>query len=288
MSDPIEDMLNGVEPNLEPEPEQPAPTAAAAPAAEPETPAAPAAEPAAARFDDASLRQVNGLLGELREERSKRQLFEAQMQALAAQVEALRGQRGTPESPAVPADPLAGLDDNDVLTAGQFRAAQQRLQETMQQTLSQREQQSLKTLRQERMQAIVAQAARKYTPATAGEGLDFDSVRQAAAHLLTAADDAAILAAADPVEEAYQICLARAPQLRQRFIQAQVQREVQKALAQIKTAAQPGATPVAVPRPGATPRETLAATADAEAASFESLLAMNEDQLDALLQKETG
>jgi hypothetical protein len=164
-----------------------------------------------------------GMLRDLQGERGKRQALEDQVKELAAKLQGLEVAQTKPAAEA-PVDPLAELgEDDDILTVAQAK----KLFATV------REQANTAT-RNAAVELAEVQTRQQLTAQTMGEGMDYDSVLKAGASNLTPGDILDIQrAGAKAPTLAYQRCLERTPELRDRYYQ----RQALKTLVKDKTAA---------------------------------------------------
>lgn len=149
-------------------------------------------------------------VGAVQEERGRRQTVTEENLRLKQELADARGGR---EAQAQPADPLAGLDEDDVLTVGQYKAMQARQAADAERA----EQAEQAQATQQRVDESSARAIARFTAEAEGKGLDFASVMAAGAANLSRGDRDDILASKDPAAEAYQRCIDRTPDLRNLF-----------------------------------------------------------------------
>ncbi|HUU54512.1 MAG TPA: hypothetical protein VMY87_06285 [Armatimonadota bacterium] len=157
-----------------------------------------------------------GLIRDLQEERARRQAAEDRLARLDA-AKPPEAQAPTAAPPAEEASPFDQLDDDDLLTVGEFRrletAKQQKAErEGFEQNLAQSE----------------ARAVAEYTKDSAGEGLDYASVINAGGRSFTPGDRFDIAHSHDPAKLAYERAIERTPELRQRALMAAVKKALQE------------------------------------------------------------
>jgi len=172
-----------------------------------------------------------GILSDLQKERERRRDAERQRDQLSTQIAQLQGQfeefkssfhsgphggRGGSQD-----DPAMAEDDDEVITRAQARQlAQQAVTAAMTEQQKQRQQETQQQ-QARRFAQSEAKAMARYTPEKAGEGLDYESVFEAARELIrqNPGYQAAIQNAEDPAEEVYRIGSLH-PQIQRRIQEA--------------------------------------------------------------------
>ena len=201
-------------------------------------------------------RERDGILADLQVERQRRQQVELDYAELRGQMTEKTAAAAAEPEP----DPIGDLEDDDILTAKQFRAARAHDQRQTAEANKLREDQD----RQRRATRGQAAARTTYATGNVTAGLEYDRVIAAGKAYLTPFDVQAIQAADDPAAEAYKRCIMCAPQL---------------------AALQAGGTVVPSPAPAGKPAADAVVTAPAVTAPADPFKGMStEEALRMVLQ----